>query len=212
MADCLDFYGNSIVILFSHNLMQVAIGHDNKRGNDKFFGGRFAPEDAVKGPLTGEIEVAHACGLRKLYREAGIAEHQLEDYRQIGDEPTKSNVPNRSTVGRILLSTYAFWAVAKKGVELPEHTIEAAEMGNRRFVPVINVLRSGLLVRGHPDKFNPFHAKELANALLTLRRMTDDGNPAFDRFRTQLLALKLCGFDIDWYLSTIDESLRQRKI
>ena len=212
MAECLDFNGNSIVVFFAHDLLQVAIGHDTQGGSDKFFGGKFSAEDAVRGPLTSEAEVAHACGLREVYREAGITGEQLDDYRQIGDEPIKRNVPNHETGGRIWLSTYVFCAVAKKNIELPVHTIEETEMSNRRFTPVVNVLRSGLLPRRHKDKFNPFHAKYLVNALHLLRRLTSDGNPAYDRFRTQLFALKLCGFDIDWYQSMIDNDMRRRRI
>ena len=198
--------------MFSHDFKQIAIGHDNKKSSDKFFGGGFAAEDAVRGLQTSETEAAYACGLRELEEESGIVENQLSLYMQIG-EKTLSSVSNRDKSGEcILLSRYTFFAVANKGVELPTHTKGELEMGDRRFAPIVNILRAGRLPRNHRDKFNPYHAQMLAETLLVVRTMASDGDPAFDQFLLQLHALKQIGFDINWYTSMIDEELRQRRI
>lgn len=198
--------------MFSHDLKQIAIGHDRKKGSDKFFGGGFAPEDAVRGQLTCEDDIARACGLRELEEEAGIVEKQLSLYMQIG-ERVVSQVSNRDKEGkRILLSRYSFFAVANEGVELPAHTEGELEMENRRFVPVVNILRSARLPRNHRDKFNPYHARMLAETLRIVRSMANDGNPAFHQFLLQLHALTQIGFDISWYASMIDEELHQGRI
>ncbi len=197
--------------IFSDDLKNVAIGHDKKQGSDKFFGGGFSSEDAVRGPLTTEAEAAYACGLREVYEEAGITKKQLSIYTQIG-EPVIRTVNHRETGERILLSRYTFLAVAKEGIILPEHTKGEAEMGNRRFVPVISVLRAGLLPRDHSKKFNPHHAQILAETLLAIRTMASDGNPGYDQFFSLLHGLKLCGFDINWYTSRIGEEIRQRRV
>lgn len=211
MAECSNYSGNSVVPVLSPDLMRVAIGYDMKQGNDKLFGGGFTQEDAVRGTLTSEAEVAYVCGLRKVEEEAGIVKNQLSLYMQIG-QPVVRPVTHRDTGVRTVLSRYTFLAIADKEIILPKHTKGEHEMGNRRFVPIVNVLRAGRLPRNHPEKFNPFHALIVVETLLAVRNMASDGNPAFDQFLLQLHALKQIGFNINQYASYLEEEIRLGRI
>jgi 8-oxo-dGTP pyrophosphatase MutT (NUDIX family) len=206
MSDHPVWRGSAIVVLFSGDLTQVAIGFCPEDNVWKFCGGTMSPSDKGDDRDT----VARTCALRELYAEAGVHSSQLDFFTQVST-PREWRKRDRVTGDSVDLCQYAFVGVAKSDTDLPDDVEESAEISRQQWTDVRNVLSGAFLRRGHAEKFNPFHGIALAKAIILLRD-TVGGDRRFRKFHELLHNLTVNGIYIDSYATEVMDAMNRQEI
>jgi hypothetical protein len=96
-------------------------------------------------------------------------------------------------------------------VELPLDVSEGDEMDQRDYWSVAQVFKRAMQPRFSSNKFNPFHAIGLVEALIFLRN-TIGHDPMFESFRNMLADLEKENLHIDTLSYELDDQIKTRRI
>ncbi len=173
--------GSVFMALFSADGLGVATGFSpgdgpKKLGVRKLFGGEMEDEDFA---LSQSVEEGiRVCVFRELLQEAGVRETNLQFFAPAYVQ--KVSGTNRRTGKDYAYENHTWLGVAEEGLVLPSEVEDRAEMLDRRFDPVPDVLKSYGLEHGHKEKFNPYHAIALVRCLIKLEKLlgrSSEGTP-----------------------------------
>lgn len=208
--------GSAMTILFTDQQWKLVVGHSRGDRVWKFPCGKIEEKDCpvTSERLMGERAFANAaarqCAVRELEAEVGIPEQLLQFIHQLKYVRTWT-VRDRATSTEKVLQQFHFIGIMPELVELPLDVSEGDEMDQRDYWSVAQVFKRAMQPRFSSNKFNPFHAIGLVEALIFLRN-TIGHDPIFESFRNMLADLEKENLHIDTLSYELDDQIKTRRI
>lgn len=193
-----DLRDSASVVLFSHDLMQVATGISKQSGLRKFFGGRVEVCDRNILESNDPEAVARSCAHREVREESGVRPEQWTCVTRYYERRRVVKM----MYGRKILSQHFFLGVAEHGVQIPgPGFVRDDEMHAQKFIPVVDTLASWRPKAS--ERLNPYHAIALAKCLLLVQKQTE-GDGSFTHFQEMCHSLP----DLRNYIKEVRDAIK----
>lgn len=208
--------GSALSIIFTDKEWKLVVGHSKGDQVWKFPCGKIEQRDCPlpKQELVSDrmfvSAAAKRCALRELEAEVGFTERYLLFFHQL-NYVRSWKVKDGVTHAQKELQQFHFIGIMPEGIALPEEVLEREEMDVRAYWDIGEVLKRSMQQRYSRDKFNPFHALALVEALLFLRK-TIGNDPMFQPFFDTIRALEKDNLHIDTLGYELEDQIKTKRI